>query len=362
MDRLEKGWRQVLSVTMLLIFTILMGHGSSSLQKVSAATPETGAFHLKKYVNVNEHKGAVGQKEAADDPSDILYGKETVAGVVYEIYRSHDYIDGKLVEIPSGPAAILDKAENYETDSNGEINIIDLPLGQYSFKEVSAPEGIQIDTEEYYFKLPYTVGDETELQYEVYVYPKNVRSVGSLSFTKVGDNGADGLKNVKFTVYRENGQAVKDADGKKLTVTTRLSGSAVIEDLQIGKYYLLETENPNTDYPKSSTTKYWFEIYSDNDEVKSRAFYTDAAMKNRVKAKDGKDLKEGIIINYKIQYKTTEPSTTKTGDQTKSTSGSLTKTGDRSNILLYILGLLSAGIITVGLIYRKRLYLSVRNR
>jgi len=300
MDRLEKGWRQVLSVTMLLIFTILMGYGSSSLQKVSAAGPETGAFHLKAYVGIDGQENATGLKVDEQDMTGPLYGKAVIAGIEYEIYRTHNYINEKLVEITGGPVEILDNGNRYKTDANGEINISSLPLGQYEFKQVSVPEGIRADTQEYYFVLPFSIEEGGELQYEVYVYPKYAKLTGSLSFQKIGDDGTEGLKNVVFEIYQEDGTPVQDGDGNKQSVTTRLSGQAVIQDLPTGKYYLLETKNPDGDYLESSHTKYWFEIYSENNEVKSKAFYTNQSMEKRIVDADGKELSEGVIINYKV--------------------------------------------------------------
>lgn len=300
MGRQIKSRLSILTMSVILVSMLLTGYMVFSSGEVLAAEPQEGAFHLKKYADMGTWEEASGQQEDTDNPTHFLYGKEVIAGVSYEIYRIYDYVDGKLVEIESGPVAVLDSGENYKTDANGEINITGLPLGQYMFKEVSAPEGVQINTTEYYFTLPTSVYEEGESQYEVYVYPKNVRLTGSLDFMKVGDNGTDGLKNVEFQVYKADGSPVKDNSGNVLTITTRLSGQAAIEDLAVGKYYLIETKNPDTDYVTSSTTKYWFEIYSDNGEVKSRSFYEDASMESRIKDADGLDLEEGIIINYKV--------------------------------------------------------------
>lgn len=281
----------------LLFFTVL---SNFSVSEVLADVPDEGAFHLKKYVDVSENRKATGQQEDITDSSNILNGKEALSDVVFEIYRTHDYIDGKLVEIESGAVPVLNNGENYRTDSNGEINIERLPLGQYIFKEVSAPDGIQINTEEYAFTLPYSLEDETELLYEVNVYPKNVRLTGSFSFKKVGDDGTAGLKNVVFQVYQEDGMSVEGKDGNALSVTTRLSGIAAIEDLEVGKYYIVETQNPDMEYLESNDTKYWFEIYSDKDEIKTKAFYTDSTMENKIQDADGAELLDGIIINYKV--------------------------------------------------------------
>jgi len=300
MSQLIKSRRSVLTAAVFCIILLLAGFGVLSSWEVAAATPETGTFHLKKYVDVEQTSEATGQQEDSDNPSGSLYGKEVVPGVVYEIYQTHSLGNTGLIELENGPVAILDNGEPYKTDANGEINITGLPLGQYMFKEISAPEGIQVSNQEYFFALPYTVGNDPEQLYEIYVYPKNEwQETGSLSFTKVGDNGKDGLENVRFAVFHEDGSAVKDTDGNDLTVTTGLNGSATIEELLTGKYYLLETENPDTEYITDSTTKYWFEIYNEISGVKARAFYTDASMENKIKDADGKALEDGTIINYK---------------------------------------------------------------
>jgi len=300
MSQLIRSRISVLTAAVFCITLLLAGSGVLSSREVAAAPPETGTFHLKKYVDVSQTSEAAGQQENIDNPSNSLYGKEVVPGVVYEIYQTHSYANNELIELENGPVAILDNGEPYKTDANGEINITGLALGEYRFKEVSAPEGVQVSDQEYFFTLPYTVGNDPEQQYEIYVYPKNEwREAGSLSFTKVGDNGKDGLKDVRFAVFHEDGSAVKDTDGNDLTVTTGLNGSATIENLQSGKYYLLETENPDTEYLTDSTTKYWFEIYNEISGVKARAFYTDASMKDKIKDADGTALEDSTIINHK---------------------------------------------------------------
>lgn len=298
MVRSRKGRKAAQAAAILWIAFLFAGLCIPSFTEVSAAAPYDGTFHLKKYVDAGVEVEATGKEEAINDPSNLLYGKEVAAGVVYEITRVCDYIDGELVEIT--PVKILDNGENYKTDANGEIHITGLPLGQYKFREVSAPEGLQANTGTYSFVLPFCRMGDSKLQYEVYVYPKNVRLKGSLSFLKAGDNGEDGLKNVTFEVFNEDGQAVTDEEGKALSVTTRLSGQATIDGLLAGKYYLLETDNPDTDYFKSSTRKYWFEVYGDGTEAKTRSFYTDASMKDKIKDADGKALADGVIVNYKV--------------------------------------------------------------
>jgi len=347
-----KGRLMVLAAAALLASMILTG--IVSIPQEVLAQPQEGAFHLKKYADSTGQEEATGQKVDTSDSSSPLYGGTVIAGVEYEIYRTHDYTEGKLVEISSDPVAITDNGENYKTDINGEINITRLPLGQYIFREISAPEGIQVNTEEYYFVLPFTIDGGTELQYEVYVYPKNVRLTGSLAFQKVGDNGTDGLKNVEFQVYKEDGSPVPGKGGNILTVTTRLSGKAAIEDLQVGKYYLLETNNPDSDYIVDSGAKYWFQIYESNGEVKSKAFYMEASMETKIKDANGKELVEGVIINYK---KTSAPKSTGkpanvSGNRPK--AGVTVKTGDQSNILTYFFGLLGSGIIVALVIKRLK--------
>lgn len=350
-----KGRFMFLAAITLLVTMILAG--VALISESVLAAPQEGAFHLKKYVDITDQKEATGQKEDTSNPANSLYGGTVIPGVEYEIYRTHDYTEGKLVEITSGPAAITNNGENYKTDTNGEINITGLPLGQYVFQEVSAPEGIQVNTEKYYFVLPFTIDGNNELQFEVYVYPKNVRLTGLLSFQKVGDNGTEGLKNVEFQAYYEDGSPVKTEEGNILTITTRLSGKAEIEDLQVGKYYLLEIKNPDSDYFVDSEVKYWFQIYESNGEVKSRAFYTDASMETKIMDANKEELAEGVIINYK---KTPETVPEESGDKpadvpgNKPNAGTAAKTGDGLKVPLYLFGLLGSSLAIALLLKRSK--------
>lgn len=314
MSRQNKGLSAILAMTALILTLFFTSISGGFMGEVSAAESirTSGSFHLKRYVNVGDDgKTATGEEEDTGDTSNLLYGKETAAGVVYEIYRTHDYVSGKMVEIT--PVAVLDNGKNYQTNADGEINIENLPLGQYNFKEISAPEGILGNSKEYTFVLPYVLKGSTELRYDVYVYPKSVKLTGTLALKKVGDDEETGLKNVVFEVYHaEDGTPVMADDNKTLSIATRLSGEAVIEDLAVGKYYLIEAQNPDSDYLANNQTKYWFEVYIEDGEAKTRAFYTDEKMNTKFKDSDGTDLADGTIINYKVPSvkKTSSPKST----------------------------------------------------
>ena len=100
MDRSENGWISIPVLVMLFISVFFFG--MQNVQEAYAAGPDTGTFHLKKYVNVDGRE-ATGQEEEIEDPGNSLAGKEVVADVAYEIFRTHDYIGEKFVEITSGP-------------------------------------------------------------------------------------------------------------------------------------------------------------------------------------------------------------------------------------------------------------------
>lgn len=155
-----------------------------------------------------------------------------------------------------------------ETTGNGTFKFDNLPVGIYVLKEVTAPAQITTPlAEDSLISIPMVNtatsnnNGNAEWMYDVYVYPKNHASTGTIELTKQDQNGT-ALKDVVFNLYKKVFQAngkLTTEDWKQVTTTidnagastiiTNGSGKLTIANLPSGlygtQYKLVEVSAPN---------------------------------------------------------------------------------------------------------------------
>ncbi|MGL4742132.1 MAG: MSCRAMM family protein, partial [Sarcina sp.] len=104
-----------------------------------------------------------------------------------------------------------------------------LPAGTYTYKEVDAPVGYQINTTVGHF----TISEQGQI---VKADVKDARILGEISITKTNENGTKKLQGAEFTVTGPN--------GFNKVVTTNKDGVANLKDLAWGTYKIQETKAP----------------------------------------------------------------------------------------------------------------------
>lgn len=172
-----------------------------------------------------------------------------------------------------------------ETTGNGTFKFDNLPVGIYVLKEVTAPAQITTPlAEDSLISIPMVNtatsnnNGNAEWMYDVYVYPKNHASTGTIELTKQDQNGT-ALKDVVFNLYKKVFQAngkLTTEDWKQVTTTidnagastiiTNGSGKLTIANLPSGlygtQYKLVEVSAPNG-YIVNQTPLY-FKVNVDN--------------------------------------------------------------------------------------------------
>ena len=158
-----------------------------------------------------------------------------------------------------------------ETTGNGTFKFDNLPVGIYVLKEVTAPAQITTPlAEDSLISIPMVNtatsnnNGNAEWMYDVYVYPKNHESTGTVELTKKNQNDT-ALKDVVFNLYKKEFQANGELSTEKwaevtttidnagtstrLTLKTDSNGKLTVANLPSGlygtQYKLVEVSAPN---------------------------------------------------------------------------------------------------------------------
>ncbi len=158
----------------------------------------------------------------------------TKADGTLEIYKTDTNGD----PVPNVTFRIFDSAGkklmDITTGRNGRAVASSLPIGTYTYREISAPDNIMIDSQLHKFVIKDNNQTVTESVVDELVK-------GSLKIVKSDENG-EPISNVKFEIY--------DSSNKKVeTIYTDINGIAITKELEPGNYYYQEiVTNANKNY------------------------------------------------------------------------------------------------------------------
>ena len=181
-------------------------------------------------------------------------------------------LEGAVFEVRASEDIIINGHKYYSkdelvgtltSDELGYASIDNLPLGKYYIKEISSSNNNIVDQNIYNVELKYKdqYTDIISINKDI----KNYLPKGDLVFTKSDLINGDVIPNTIIEIYT--------IDNKCIFVgTTDENGQIIINELPVGKYYILEKQ-PATGYINSEEKEY-FEIKEDKSIVK-------AEMKNK---------------------------------------------------------------------------------
>lgn len=174
------------------------------------------------------------KKGGLDFTKTDLTTEKVIPGVTIEIYTEDDSL------IYTGT-----------TDKNGKITIDDLFVGKFYIVEKEPATGYKLSDEKVFFEIK----ENGEI---IKANMTNEKIKGNLEFTKINPTG-EALPGTLIEIYNEDNQLV--FSGK-----TNNDGKITVENLEYGKYYIIEKEAPEG--YELSTEKIFFEIKDDKEVVK----------------------------------------------------------------------------------------------
>lgn len=210
---------------------LLEPSNGSNYQACAALTtlpdPVWAYVHFK--VNIVEEKGSLTINKVDADTGAAL------SGVTYRLF---DASGNKVADVTTG--------------ADGRAVFSDLPLGSYSYQEISAPEGYVVDSTRYTVTISTSALHITEQR-------TNALAKGSIEILKVDAETRQPLAGVVYRLFDANGSKI--ADG-----TTDGNGKVTFFDLKPGKYAYQEISTVSGYL--LDNTKYEFSLTSENLHVK----------------------------------------------------------------------------------------------
>ena len=210
---------------------LLEPSNGSNYQACAALTslpdPVWAYVHFK--VNIVEEKGSLTINKVDADTGAAL------SGVTYRLF---DASGNKVADVTTG--------------ADGKAVFSDLPLGSYSYQEISAPEGYVVDSTRYTVTISTSALHITEQR-------TNALAKGSIEILKVDAETRQPLAGVVYRLFDANSSKI--ADG-----TTDGNGKVTFSGLKPGKYAYQEISTVSGYL--LDNTRYDFSLTSENLHVK----------------------------------------------------------------------------------------------
>ena len=204
-----------------------------------------------------------------------LAEKDNITSIVYSKYNNLNKIKKGSLEISKLDISTSNPLPNTKievytitdeliysgiTNSDGKIIINELPIGKYYILEKEAPEGYLINESKMYFEIK----ENNEI---VKATMEDEIIKGSLEFNKLDFSTNQPIPNTKIEIYKVEGEEEKLV----FEGLTDDKGQINIEELEYGKYYIIEKEAADNSYILN-TEKMYFEIKENGEVIKSTMF------------------------------------------------------------------------------------------
>ncbi len=179
-------------------------------------------------------------EEAIFSNNQITYQKNKLKNIEFDLYNDkNEFI------------------KTIKTDNNGYAKYENLSVGKYYIVEKSKLANYVENNEKYYFEI------KQNNQYDEVIVTKldiaNILKKGNLELLKIDLDDNHGIVNTVFEIYDINNHLL-------FTKKTNEQGKIIIDNLPIGKYYVIEKQ-ANELY-QNNNKKVYFEIVDNQETVK----------------------------------------------------------------------------------------------
>ena len=217
-----------------------------------------GAF-VTVYFDNQVIKGQIEVNKKGEDViienGNFRYEQKPLENVVFEIYANEDILsaDGNALYYEKGQLV-----DTITTNKDGYAISKELYLGTYYIVETKTNDNYILDTKKYEFTLTQK-DNKTPIVYHTYS-AINMLKKGTLEFTKTDLVNGESIPNTTIEIYTDKDELI-------FTGVTDTFGKIVIDNLVVGKYYILEKE-ASTGYIITDE-KVSFEIKENGEIVKA---------------------------------------------------------------------------------------------
>ena len=233
--------------------TIIYYQGNSQkLATIRLSDPTSKNVTLKS----NGAKVEINKKGEQFNPNNGNYKYDTIKlpNTVFALYANEDIKDANGNVIYKKYQLV----DTLTTDENGQAILSDLYFGKYFLIEMETSLNHLINVERYYFEI--TKDDVIDGEIIKKLDFQNFLPKGKLIFTKTDVSTDEPLPNTLIEIYNINDELVYSG-------RTDENGQIILDNLLVGKYYLLEKEAPEG--YEINDAKMYFEIKANGDTVKS---------------------------------------------------------------------------------------------
>lgn len=229
--------KKVTSIVLALLMTISAFTCLTFVAGAATPTEDGATLHIYKYEGVG---GEIGLDQTADgwkgeENAAAVAGKTPIQGVTFTAWK----IGNMNMTVPTTEADAYDTSDlgagkTMTTDSTGhaKMDVTSDDYGLYVVKETSSPDKVTTESVGFYVYLPMTNENGDGFLYDVYVYPKNVITLGGSMLTKTVNRADYDKTKIQtapvFELYEELG----DDDTKIATFTlpsATAAGSATVD-------------------------------------------------------------------------------------------------------------------------------------
>lgn len=188
-------------------------------------------------------------------------GLNTVENSEYK-YLTYFLDNNKKIDL-SEVEQYLEVVKTYKTDSSGIIKQT-IPEGEYILLETKATNGFNLLNSIYRFSVY-----KTESHYRIECV--NDPITGSVILNKTNSSNGEYISGVEFTLYKKN-DVISQPDIKIGAYETDANGKVLVENLEYGEYYFLETKTPDRfvkpdDAETKEETKFIIDVQGETENI-----------------------------------------------------------------------------------------------